>query len=160
MKKKFMRVTLTGMPPTVATPADRGVLLARVALRRRQPLGIRQLGVAELERIPGDEVGVALHERVRVDEVLDVGARRHAEVVAAVLAGPEVLLEHGLEQGLATAVTLGPQPVREFGPLGLGPLLDAGAFAVEPGHGVRAPPGDGCGPCDMPARGSRSPENC
>src|SRR5258706_7345630 len=50
---------------------------------------------------------------------------------------PEVLLEHALEQRLAAALALGPQ---SFGHLGLGHLggLDAGTFALEPGHGDRS----------------------
>jgi hypothetical protein len=47
-------------------------------------------------------------------EVAEVGARRHAEVVLAVRARPQVLFEHGLEQRLSTALALGPQTLGDF----------------------------------------------
>ena len=134
MKKKSMTVRLTGLPPIGRDARERRVLHAGVALRGLETVGIAHLGVAELERIAGFEIGVALLERVGVDQVAEIGARRNAEVVVAVRAGPEVLLEHGLEQGLAAALALGPQTLGDIGRGSFLSRLDAGAFAFEPGH--------------------------
>src|SRR4030095_2640930 len=98
---------------------DGRVLLAGVALRRGQPLGIRHLGVAELERVAADEVRMPLLERARVGEIAHVRACRDTEMMATVWARPEVLLEHRLEQRFAAAVALGPQPLGHLGAVGL-----------------------------------------
>ena len=78
--------------------------------------------VAEAEGIGGDDLAEALLEGALVHQVLHVRARRHAEVMLAVGAGPEVLLEHRLEQGLAAPVAV---------PGSVGQLL--AAVGAEPG---------------------------
>ena len=65
MKKKSITVRLTGLPPTVATPESAASFMPGVALRGLEPVRVAHLRVAELERIAGLEVGVALLERAR-----------------------------------------------------------------------------------------------
>src|SRR4029077_2599723 len=99
-----------------------------------ESLRVAHLGVAELERITGLEAGIAFLERTFVHQELEPGPRRNAEVMPAVRAGPQVFLEHGLEQRLAALVALGPQPFGQIGARRLLGRLDAGAFAFQPGH--------------------------
>src|SRR5258706_10327147 len=86
-------------------------------------------------------------------------------MVPAVRTGPQVLLEHRLEQRLAAAVALGPQPLGHLGAVGLGRLLDASAFALEPGHGVRGfsrwdgRPGGAFGPAGPRSAGEPTQSN-
>src|SRR5206468_3128413 len=98
------------------------------------PVGIAHPRVAELERIPGDQARVTLREGAFVHQHREVGARRDPEMETALGAGPEVLLEDRLEQRLAAALALGPQPLGQIGPFGLVGPLDALAFALEPAH--------------------------
>jgi hypothetical protein len=105
---------------------ERRVLHPGVLLRQRHALGVALLRVAELERVAGFEVGEAFLERVGIDQELEIGAGRNAEMVVAVRAGPGVLLEHGLEQGFAAALALGPQTFGHvLAALPLGAGLDA-----------------------------------
>ena len=123
------------LPADVGHSREGGVLHAGLALRVTQPVGVAHLGVAEFERVGGLEIGEALLEGARIDDELEVGAGRHAEMKSAARAGPQVLVEHRLEQRLPAALALGPQA---FGHLGARLLprlrLDAGTFAFEPGH--------------------------
>src|SRR5262249_55927774 len=113
---------------------ERGVLHAGLLLREREPFRVAHLRVTELQRVGGLEVREALRERVLVHEIAEVRARRNAEMEIAVRAGPEVLLEHGLEQRLAAALALRPEPLGDVRALDLFRGPDALPFAFQPGH--------------------------
>src|SRR5438552_1124013 len=92
---------MTRAPAKPTSAPGRGVLDSRLALRVLDAIRISHLGIAELERVGGDEIGEALDERVVIDEITHVGTGGNAEVEVAVRAGPEIFFEHGLEQCLA-----------------------------------------------------------
>ena len=110
---------------------DRRVLLSGVAARGLQPLRIGHAGVPEPERISGHQAAITLRERLRIDEELEIGAGRDAEMVVAMRAGPEVLLQHALIERFAASFAFGPQPFGQLGPLDL-LGLDTGSLTVEP----------------------------
>jgi hypothetical protein len=108
MKPKSMTHIETGLPPIVADAPDRRVAQAGRELGGHEPVRIG-LEIHEAERVDRLEVGVALHERAAVDQLLDPGLGRDAEVVAAMRADPQRLVELLVEEHLRAARALGPQ---------------------------------------------------
>ena len=81
----------------------------------REPLGVGP-HVEELERILGAQLGRRLEEAALVGEVRDPGARPHREVVAALGADPEVLVELVVAVVRAAArARVGVAPVSQLG---------------------------------------------
>src|SRR5439155_8538468 len=78
-----------------------------------QPVGIA-FRVAKLERVGGNHLGEALDEGPLIEEDLEVGPSRNAEMVRALRARPEVPLELLVVQDLAAVLALGPETVRQL----------------------------------------------
>ncbi len=72
------------------------------------------LRVPETERVGRDHLGEALYERALIEQDLDVGPGRDAEMIGALGAGPEIPLELLLIQDLAAFLALGPEAVRQL----------------------------------------------
>ena len=145
-----MSATLTGTPPMVAMPQMAASTSAGLLLGRGQPVGVAASCASR-----NSSGSPATRFAWRSSNELVVGEIRPGTCAPAtrkwwpqLRARPEVLLEHRLEQRLAAAVALGPQPLGHSGALGLRRLLDAGAFALEPGHGARVSSG-----CAVPGGG-------
>src|SRR5207237_428836 len=88
----------------------------------------RSASSRELERIGRGELRVAFHECVRISQLLNSLARRHASVVLALVTHPQVVFELANIQQLAAALVLAthPQPVA---------ALVRGRWSRLPGYG-------------------------
>ena len=92
MKAKSMTASSHASPSIVAAPQTIASPRPGLDLGLRESLRVRA-EVEELERIGRAELGVALHERSRIDELLDPLARADTEVVPALRTDAERLRE-------------------------------------------------------------------
>ena len=92
MNAKSMTVSPHVLAFDLRCAADDRVAEPRLDLGFGEPLGVRAQ-VEEPERIGRAQLRVRLHERARIDELLDPLARADTEVVAALRADAERLLE-------------------------------------------------------------------
>ena len=108
MNPKSMTQMATCVPPMAPVAPHGGIAHAGRQLGGGEPVRVGLL-VDEPQGIDRLEPGVALRPRSRIEEVVETGAGRQAEVVPARRAHPQVLLELLVEQHRRAGRALGPQ---------------------------------------------------
>src|SRR6185437_9592910 len=98
-----------------------------------------RLGIDKTERIGGFERGIQFLINAVIEQHLEPRAGIHAEMMSALAAGVESVLEIFLPDDFATAVTLQPQALGSDCMVGGFALRIFGAvrFSLEPGHDER-----------------------
>ena len=110
MNAYSIAATTTGESVEPARRDDHGVLEAGGGDRLLEPLAIR-LGVGELQRIVREQVREVLGELALVEQRLEPVGGADAEVMRALRADLQVLLEILVVDQLRAARTLDPQPL-------------------------------------------------